>query len=162
MSELVSELCSRVSVYVQSARVQRSLCLCCFPFSRTGTLCVTMSRRNTSRTPDYLTLHRALGWMVGEVGGQQIRGRGLCVCVTMSRRNSNTARTPSLSARGALPSARPLLPFSSRAAAQSDPELRELSPMRSGLAVRGGKSHWPVNERNLPCCFVAVPLFLAP
>ena len=45
---------------------------------------------------------------------------------------------------------------------QSDPELRELSPMRSGLAVRGGKSHWPVNERNLPCCFVALPRLLEP
>ena len=82
---------------------------------------------------------------------------GDSVCVTMSRRN--TARTPSLRDSDThLPVRFTISP----GAGQSDPELRELSPMRSGLAVRGGKSHWPVNERNLPCCFVAVPLFLAP
>ena len=38
-------------------------------------------------------------------------------------------------------------------AAQTDPELRELSLLRSGLAVRRVKSHWPVSE-SLPCFFV--------
>ena len=82
---------------------------------------------------------------------------GDSVCDTMSRRN--TARTPSLRDSDTQLPVRFTIP---PGAAQSDPELRELSPMRSGLAVRGGNSYWPVNERNLPCCFVAVPLFLAP
>ena len=44
---------TRVHVYVQSARVQRSLCLCLFSFFTDGdSVCVTMSRRNsnTART----------------------------------------------------------------------------------------------------------------
>ena len=99
-----SDSCSRVSVYVQSARVQRSLCLCCFLFSRTGILCVSLCQGATLRAP--------------------------------SLRDSDTHV--------------PVRFTISPGAAQSDPELRELSPMRSGLAVRGGKSHWPVNE-SLPC-----------
>ena len=43
--------------------------------------------------PDYLTLHRAPGWMVGEVGGQQKPDKLRCTRVWESL-SSHTGHTP--------------------------------------------------------------------
>ena len=51
---LTSDSCSRVSVYVQSARVQRSLCLWYLSFCAVvDSVCDTMSMRDFARTPSF-------------------------------------------------------------------------------------------------------------
>ena len=81
---------TRVHVCQCTCRVHgySAVCACVvFTFFADGdSVYDTMSRRNTARTPDYLTLHRAPGWMVGEVGGQQKARQAAvhtCVGVTL-------------------------------------------------------------------------------
>ena len=70
-----------VSVRAECTGAAQSVLVLFSFFADGDSVCVTMSRRNTARTPDYLTLHRALGWMVGEVGGQQKPDRLRCTRV---------------------------------------------------------------------------------